>query len=323
MKRSILIPLVIAGLLLARAVAHSAQPRLKITLPAQIEVMTSQPVSLKDVARIEAPKAVSERIGQIIVTSAPLPGEQRSVEATYVKLKIASAGFADAVVTGAERITVAGKCRRITPRQIQDMVKEFALSTLPAGGLVYDVEVERSPREMVLPDDPAVEVKPRLYSSSVHTGTNTIALEASLNGRTLQTRSVVARVKATADVLMAIDAIRQGEALTEQNARIESRDVTKLKDPILQMPGEGRDWIARRAIQAGSVITSSDIALPPAIRTGDTVTLTVKCGSVALRTSAEARQNGRVGDSIRVRSGVSKEDVRARITGPGAVEIAR
>ena len=176
---------------------------------------------------------------------------------------------------------------------------------------------------MVLPDDPAVEVKPWLFCSSIHPGVNTVAKEAVLNGRTLMTRSAVARVKATANVLMAVDAIPQGQALTEQNTKVEQCDVTNIKDPVLQAPGGDNDWVARRTIQAGKVITALDVALPPAIKSGDTVTVTVKCGSVCLRTSAEAKQDGRIGDSIRVRSDASEDDVRARVVGPGAVEISR
>lgn len=321
MKRALLVLIVVFTVLVARAIAHSAE--IKVVLPAQVEVGTSQQVSLKDLAKIQAPKAIAVKLGDVSITSAPLPGEERPLEAHYVQLKLSAAGFGDVKVAGAAKVTLVGKCRRVSVQQMQDTVKEFALGQLPQSGLTYDIEVERSPREMVLPDDPAIEVKPRLFSSSIHAGVNTIAIEALLNGRTVQTRSAVARIKATANVLMAVDAIPQGKALTEQNTKIESRDVTTVKDPILQGPGEDRNWVARRTIQSGSIITASDVALPPAIRTGDSVTLTVKCGSVALRTSAEAKQDGRVGDSIRVKSGVSNEDVRARITGPGAVEIAR
>jgi flagella basal body P-ring formation protein FlgA len=148
-------------------------------------------------------------------------------------------------------------------------------------------------------------------------------MDALLAGRAISTASAVLQIKATAAVLIAADTIPVGQALTTQNTKCESRDVTRIKDPILQSAANDQSWVARRSIQAGAVITGADVALPPDIRSGDQVTLTVKCGTVAIRTSAEARQDGRVGDSIRVRSSVSNEEVRARITGSGAVEISR
>lgn len=324
MKRTLLMLMVIVGALAITTVAQSAQSPAKIVLQSQVEVATSEAVSLKDIAKIEAPTPVAAKIGDVCITSAPLPGENRPLEASYIKLKLSAAGFPDAKMTGSEKITVTGKCKRISAQQMADSVKEFTMGLLPQDkDIVYDVAVDRSPREMVLPDDPAVEIKPRLYSSAIHPGVNTIAIEAVLNGRTLMTRNAVARIKATANALMAVDAIPQGQALTEQNTKIEQCDVTNIKNPVLQLPGEDNAVVARRTIQAGKVITSVDVAQPPVIKSGDTVTVTVKCGSVSLRTSAEAKQDGHIGESIRVKSDVSSDDVRARVVGPGEVEISR
>lgn len=321
MKRALLILLVVVGILVARAIAHSAE--VQIALLPQTEVKTSQPIMLKDLAKITAPKALSQKIGEVIISNAPLPGEQRPFEANYVKLKLSSAGFANNKFTGAAKVIVNGKCIRISSEQQVELVKEYALGLLPHDGLNYEVTIDRVPREMVLPDEPGMDVKPRAFSSTVHPGVNTIAIEATQNGRTIVTRSAVARIKVTATVVIASDTIAQGQPLTAQNTISEVRDITKIKDPIRSGTENAQNWVARRTISAGAVITALDVALPPAIHAGESISLTVKCGNVALRTSAEARQDGRIGESIRVKSGVSKEDVRARITGPGAVEIVK
>lgn len=319
MKRALLILLVITAIFLAGAIAHASEP--KVTLLPEANVVTSRPVTVGDIAKIEGPAGSAGKIAGVAVTGAPLPGSRRTIEAEYVKLKLGTAGFGAVKVAGAAKITLTGKCRRISPQTLEDVAKDYATGLLPKGGPNYEIEVERGPRELVLPDDPAIEVKPRLFSAAIHTGVNTIAIDASLAGRVMATTSAVLRIKSTAVVLIAASTIAQGQALTEQNTKSESRDVTKLKDPI--SPAQQGGWVARRMIQAGSAITASDVALPPDIRLGEQVTLTVKCGAVAIRTSAEARQDGRVGDSIRVRSGVSNEELRARVTAPGTVEIAR
>lgn len=320
MKRAFLILAVILGVLVMRATAHSAE--MKVTLLPQAEVRTSQLVQLKDLAKVEAAKGLGQRMGEVAITNAPQPGEQRSLEAGYVKLRLSAAGFANIKFTGAPGVTITGKCIRISPKQQEDIVKEFVLAQLPSEGFAYDVAVDRPSREMILPDEPGVDIKARLFSSAVHPGLNTVAVEATQDGRTILTRSAVARITATATVLMASGTIAQGQPLTTANTITERRNVTKIKDPIRQT-ADTQNWIARRTIQPGTVITSSDVALPPAIKIGETVSLTVKCGNVALRISAEAKQEGHIGDSIQVKSEMSKESVRARISGPGAVEIVR
>lgn len=321
MKCALIVFLVIVGVLIVRAIAYSAE--MQVTLLPQAEVMTSQRVLLRDLAKISAPKAISRKIGEVVITNAPLPGEQRPLEADYVKLKLSSAGFANIKFIGAAKVTVTGKCIRISSEQQVNLVKEYALGLLPHDGLNYEVAIERLPREMVLPDESGMDVKARAFSSSMHPGVNTIAIEAIKNGETILTRSAVVRIKVTATVVIASDTIAQGQPLTAQNTVSEVRDISKINDPIRSGAANADNWVARRTISAGAIITSLDVALPPAIRSGESVTLTVKCGSVSLRTSAEARQDGRIGDSIRVKSGVSKDDVRARITGPGAVEIVK
>jgi|GEM_PF-912878 len=328
MKRAILLLMVITGMILARALAHAGTPSrspsvCKITLHSCAAVATSRPVTVGDIATVEGPGSIAGKASAVVITSAPLPGTQRTIEAEYVKLKLSAAGFGAAKVCGAAKIAMTGKCTRISPQTLEDLVKDYAGEMLPKDGLTYDIAVERSPRELVLPDDPAIEVKPRLFSSAIHTGVNTVAIEASLAGRSICTTTAVVRIKATAVVLIAAATIDQGQALTDQNTKTEARDITKIKDPISAGAGNPQGWVARRIIQPGSVITAADVALPPDVRLGDQVTLTVKCGSVAIRTSAEARQDGRVGDTIRVRSSVSSDELRARVTSAGSVEIAR
>lgn len=341
MKRTIVIVLLIvmAGVMAQAAASPRPSPPgeevCKITLPAEARVATSRPVTVGDIAKIQGPARYASKIAAVVVTAAPQPGTTRTIDAGYVRLKLDAAGLGAVKVAGAAKTMVTGKCRRVSPQTLEDLVKNYAIELLPKNNLDYQIEVERSPRELILPDDPAVEIKPRLYSATIHPGVNTLAIDASLGGRVIATTSAVLQVKTTALVLIAADTIVQGQALTEQNTKTELRDITKIKDPLLaprqdvqaqETNGPAQSdtlRVARRTIQAGAIITNSDVAAPPDIRAGEQVTLTVRCGAVAIKTSAEARQDGRVGDSIRVRTIASNEDVRARVAAPGRVEITR
>jgi flagella basal body P-ring formation protein FlgA len=53
------------------------------------------------------------------------------------------------------------------------------------------------------------------------------------------------------------------------------------------------------------------------------VNLVVRCGNVVLHTTAQVKQDGRAGDTVRVVSAVSQDEVRAQVVEPGMVEIAR
>jgi flagella basal body P-ring formation protein FlgA len=321
MKRSILILLVVVAVLLAKTFAHGAVVA-KVILHPKSEVRSAQPITLGEIASVEAPQALAKKISGTVICTGPIPGNERIVDAEYVKAKLNALDLGCTIkVTGASAV-LTGKCLRISSKQLEDEALNFVAAQAPSAEITYGATIQRSPREIVLPGGSNVEIQAKILSGSVKPGPNTIALEVITDGRVAATTSATVVVRAVADVLVATGAIPQGTAINDQNTKWDKRDLAGFSDPITKGQ-EDKNWVARRSIRAGSIINSSDVTLPPAVRAGDSVTLTVKCGGVSLTTTAEARQSGRIGESIRVRAGVSSEDVRARITSASAVEIVK
>jgi flagella basal body P-ring formation protein FlgA len=78
---------------------------------------------------------------------------------------------------------------------------------------------------------------------------------------------------------------------------------------------------ARRAIAPGEVFTAAVLRVTPLIRSGDEVEATIRIGRVRVTGAGIASGSGQVGDMIRITQPHSSRLLRARITGPGAVEI--
>lgn len=294
----------------------------KVFLKPEIQVQPAEPVKVKDIATV---LPAGSSLGEVVLGYGPTPGSSRTLDASYVKIKLNAANTGtEYLLQGPSQITLTGKCVRISSESLTEEAVTFVNEQLPQDGRVYQVTVDRPPKEFVLPDKSGVEVKPRLMMGSVKPGPNTVAIEARLNGRLLASTSVATRVTVTAEVLVATATIRQGEPINSSNTTWEQRDVTRTPNAVT-LSGEDqlKEVVASRLISPGKTLTPTDMALPPAIRRGDVVTVTVKCGKVTLRTTAEARQDARIGETVSVRSTISQEDVRARVTGPGNVEITR
>jgi flagella basal body P-ring formation protein FlgA len=323
MKRAILILLVVVMMVVACVAAHSATAI--VTLRPDSEVRSAQPVKLADIAGIDAPKELAARVGNISVGAGPLPGQRRSIASNYINMKIKAARLEKvAKLIGPEKIDIVGKCARFSADELSEQAKAFAVEQLPDNGMTYDVVIDRSPREIVVAQGENIQVRPRLMGENLKPGVNTVILDVTANGKTMATTSAALTVKAVAEVMTATSTIRQGEALTSSNTSWESRDVTKIRDAVIRgAVGDSQDWIARRTIQPGSVITSQSVELPPTVKRGDTVSLVVTCGNVTLHTTAEVKQDGRTGDTIRVLAAVSNGEVRAKVVEPGLVEIVR
>jgi flagella basal body P-ring formation protein FlgA len=78
---------------------------------------------------------------------------------------------------------------------------------------------------------------------------------------------------------------------------------------------------ARRGIAPGEPLTPAVLRVPPLVRTGDEIAVTVRIGVVEVVGAGTASGSGDVGDRIRIRQPHSSRLLSGRITGPGAVEI--
>lgn len=317
----------ILTLTLASAVAIStafAAP-VKVTLMEACEVKSAEPVKVRDIALIQPSGKTADKLGAIVVGMGPLPGASRSIDAGYVKIKLNAASFTkDIIVSGADSVNVTGKCIKLSSETLGEQAKEFVVETLPKDDYTYEVNLERAPRELVLPDVPGVTVRPRLLSTALRPGPIAVALEAISGRRIIATTSAALRIRAVADVLVTTATIRKGDPLTSANTTWEQRELTSLGNAITVSEQDNlKVWVAKRLLTPGKMVTKNDVALPPAIKRGDVVTLTIRCGRVTLRSTAETRQDGQLGDTVSVRTQISKEDVRARVVAPGQVEITR
>jgi len=319
MKRAILVFLVITATLIVSGGAYPATAR--VTLAPRVEVQPAQPVAIKDIARIEGEPA--RRIGEITVATGPMPGRRTTLEASRVRLRLQAEIKGRVEVRGPERIELIGKCLRFSPQALADQAKALIAGQLPRDGRTYEVVVDRAPREVVIASGSASELRPRMLNPTLRPGPITVVVDVVVDQRVVASATVALSVKAVADVLVTTKAIRQGEAISPDNTTWERRDVTRKPDAVTRADNDTTGWIAGRTLSAGVLITTGDIARPYAVRRGETVALTVTCGRVTLRTTAEIKLDARTGELVRVRPAVSTEDVQAKVLGPGTVAIAR
>jgi flagella basal body P-ring formation protein FlgA len=100
----------------------------------------------------------------------------------------------------------------------------------------------------------------------------------------------------------------------------------ELKNVMLRRMPEPSDVVgsrARRDIVAGELLTNALVVVPPAVRSGDEVRVTITMGAVQVSGVGRASGSGQVGDTIRVSTPSSRKLLSARVVGRGAVEIAR
>lgn len=98
-------------------------------------------------------------------------------------------------------------------------------------------------------------------------------------------------------------------------------------DGVLLEPLPGIDDLmasrSRRAIAEGEVLNAAALVRPFAVRAGDTVTMTLRNGSIVVRGVGRAVSSGHVGDLVRVMPPGTRQPSQARVIGPASVEIVQ
>jgi len=320
MKRSIIL---LVSVILILAARFEARADFVVTLKSEVSVRPGAAVRVRDIATLKGVLSASKKIADVVVGTGPVAGARRTIEIDYVRLRISAVCAKGVRVVGPSEVNLTGRSRRLSSEALSEKARALVESLLPVTGASYEVTVERQSRALTVPDG-EVEVGARLLGSIPRPGVNNVALDVTVDGRPAATTSVTVRVKLVADVLVTTAAVRQGEPLGSQNTTWEKREVSR-GNAVIVMPtgGDPGEMLARRLISAGQVVAASDVETPCAVKKGDAVTVTVTCGGVTLRTTGEARQDARIGDSLSVKTSISGQDVRARVIAPGSVHIAR
>jgi len=86
------------------------------------------------------------------------------------------------------------------------------------------------------------------------------------------------------------------------------------------VPDSLRDAVARRNIDKGSIIYSNDLYIPYMVRRNELVKVIYRDGGVVIEMTAVAKDNGRLGDTIKVQNPVSGTIFAGRVVGSKVVE---
>jgi len=94
---------------------------------------------------------------------------------------------------------------------------------------------------------------------------------------------VPVRIRRHEPVLVLARALAAGDAISAEMLALETRDVSRIPGAALSEPSSAIGQVARRALAAGSVLTSGHLRAPEVIRRGDQVTLVLRQGTIEVR----------------------------------------
>lgn len=183
----------------------------------------------------------------------------------------------------------------------------------------FQVQINRlDPRLRLNPCDQPLTTK--LESPSQPVGRATVRV--SCQGSAPWSIFVPAQIQLFRNVLVASRPLQRNITLTEADVMLTERDVGLLSQGYLTSPEQAVGNRLNRNLQPDQVLPPSYVTPADVVRKGDQVVISAKSSSINVRMPGEALSNGALGAQIRVRNQSSGRVVKARVTGPGQVEVA-
>lgn len=149
-----------------------------------------------------------------------------------------------------------------------------------------------------------------------------VTVKVSCEGSAPWSVYVPAQVRLYREVAVLINPLKRDSLIGEADVAMVEQDVSTLSRGYLVSTELAIGRKLTRAMPAGQPLVPNNLQIAESIRKGDQVVISARGGGVAVRMPGEALANGVLGEQINVRNLASKRVVRARVTGPGQVEVA-
>ncbi|WP_372868425.1 flagellar basal body P-ring formation chaperone FlgA [Pseudomonas sp.] len=149
-----------------------------------------------------------------------------------------------------------------------------------------------------------------------------VTMRVRCDGSSPWTVFVPGEVRLYRDVVTAIRPLKREAVLTDMDVSLTEREVGLLNQGYLTSLRQAVGKKLTRPMQTDQVLAPVNVEQAEAIRKGDQVVISARSGSMSVRTPGEALSDGAIGKQISVRNQRSKRVVKARVIGPGQVEVA-
>jgi len=313
-----------AGLLLAAAaVAAATRPALQIHLPRAVQV-EGQTLSLGAISVIRSEDvSAAARAGGVALGRAPLPAEQLVIDRPTILGRLASSGIraSQVLLSGAEKVAVSRKETQVSPEEALKAAEACLEKSRPSpAGSRW--EVRKAPPPFVVPAG-EVRIEARLVPHEV-AGEAKVEVAASVDGRPAAAQTLLFQMRYTLREAVAAADLPPGTVLTAENVTI-TKVVSDQPAPADWAPPYG--LTTTQAIRAGTVIRPAlardrSPRRPIAVRRSENVTMRIQGAGFTVTALGQALEDGRPGDSIKVRNVDSSRVIVARVTADGTVEPA-
>ena len=148
-----------------------------------------------------------------------------------------------------------------------------------------------------------------------------VTVRVSCEGSTPWTVFVPAQVRIFRPVVVVKTALRRDSIIGAGDVALVEQDVSLLNRGYVTEVEQVIGRKLTRAARTDQVLTPAMLQLAEAVRRGDQVVISARSGGINVRMQGEVLSGDTLGQQISVRNLTSQRVIRARVAGPGQVEV--
>ncbi|GLX89058.1 flagella basal body P-ring formation protein FlgA [Pseudomonas fragi] len=133
---------------------------------------------------------------------------------------------------------------------------------------------------------------------------------------------VPAQVKLFREVVTVTHPLKRGMVIDYDDVVLRERDISLINQGYMTAVELAVGQKLLRPMVTDQVLTLTHLEQAAVVRKGDQVVINARSGTLTVRMPGEALSDGGLSEQVRVKNLNSKRVIKARITGPGQVEVA-
>ena len=291
-------------------------------LKEQVSV-TSNKVVFQDIADIQGADVVQlEILKKIQLCDAPPFGIALTLSQNQIREQIQkAAGFIpEMAITGAAIVQIKLQGKKISSEDIEPRLKEYLAKTTSWKESEIEILSIENLEGVELPLG-AVTLQVSSRKAVMGHGRIIFPVEIVQGGQVLRCFWPTAEIRIHAGIVKAAKAIRPGAAIAAEDTVLLPAEIADLHGDYIRSPEEIIGKISNRNFAAGNPLTRGAFVNPFLVKHGETIQLRLERNGIVLTALCQAEQDGRLGQTINVRSREFSTLLKAQVTGRAEVRI--
>jgi len=190
---------------------------------------------------------------------------------------------------------------------IRKLVRSQLLTLLDTSNGEYELRIQNIDQRLKLKKC-SNNIDIQLTTEHVKTGKNT--LKVSCNSHTPWRIFISAYIKQFTQVLVAKQPIAKGHLIQESDLILQRTDITHLHTSYFNNKQKAINYITKRRLNRGDIVSLKHLTKPILIKKGDTVSIIAKSDGFQINMKGIALHNASKGELIRVKNSKSKKIIQ-------------